>query len=497
MIADRRLDYYNPWWTDPSALDRHPLVQAWSESLVKHDPGPRLAFQHDDLVYSLRGPRRVGKTTFLMKEVQRLLRTVRPQNIFYYSFEVENNSVDVVNFIREYMERFKGIDGRRFVFLDEISSVRGWQKAIKKLWDMGEIAGCTVLVTGSHSTDMRAPAESMPGRRGVPGPDDPLDKMLAPVSFGEYVGLIDPQVKKMLDDLSLSDPLERTRILSDLCNGNVDDRLTHLVAFNGRLESHLKKYFVSGGIPDVANELLANNSISQATYEQCASWARADLALAGHNAGRIFKILPNIVDSLGTPVSWSSLRKGTDISSPYMVDDSVVALNEAFITFMLYKYNSETKMPKFDSPKKIYFSDPYFLHVLRDSRTPGDLPALSREWTETPRYLSILVEQTVANHAARLAFAMSKNKLLFERTESVFYWRSRHGREVDVVFRIPDGLAAIEVKYQSRITGDDLRGLFDLRKATGTEGGIVVTRDALGTRSGAALVPAALFLLLA
>ena len=141
MIADRRLDYYNPWWTDPSALDRHPLVQAWSESLVKHDPGPRLAFQHDDLVYSLRGPRRVGKTTFLMKEVQRLLRTVRPQNIFYYSFEVENNSVDVVNFIREYMERFKGIDGRRFVFLDEISSVRGWQKAIKKLWDMGEIAG--------------------------------------------------------------------------------------------------------------------------------------------------------------------------------------------------------------------------------------------------------------------------------------------------------------------------------------------------------------------
>ena len=111
----------------------------------------------------------------------------------------------------------------------------------------------------------------------------------------------------------------------------------------------------------------------------------------------------------------------------------------------------------------------------------------------------IFAAQTiVAEHAARLAFRMSQNKLMFDRTESVFYWRSRHGREVDVVFPIRDDrLAAIEVKYQSGIRGDDLHGLFDLRKATGTGGGIVVTRRDLGTRSGAALVPATLFLLLA
>ena len=440
----------------------------------------------------------MGKTTFLMREVQKLLQSVPPQNIFYYSFEVEDGPVSVVEIIREYLERFTGVDGRRFLLLDEISNVKGWQRAIKKLWDMGEIAGCTILVTGSHSTDLRPPAETMPGRRGVPGPDDPLDKILAPASFGEYAELVDPRVKKMLDELSLSDPLERIRVFADLCDGNVDERLTRLRSLHIYLEPHLKNYLLSGGIPHVANELLSTNSISLATYEQCVSWARGGLALAGHNAGRIFQIVPNIVSSLCTPVSWSSLKRGTDVGSPYMVEDSVMALNEAFITFMLYSYNHERKMPKYDSPKKIYFSDPYFLHVMRGSRIPGDLLVQSRRWAESPKNLPLLVEQAVAEHAARLAFGMSQNKLMFDRTESVFYWRSRHGREVDVVFPIPDdGLAAIEVKYQSGIRGDDLHGLFDLRKATGTSGGIVVTRRDLGTRSGAALVPATLFLLLA
>lgn len=128
------LTSYNPWWSNPTILAERPLVKRWAESRLRNDPGPRLAFQHDDLVYSLRGPRRVGKTTFLMREVQNLLQAIQPQNIFYYSFEVESNPVDVVNVIREYLASSGNATGRRFLLLDEISHVKDWQKAIKKLW---------------------------------------------------------------------------------------------------------------------------------------------------------------------------------------------------------------------------------------------------------------------------------------------------------------------------------------------------------------------------
>lgn len=438
----------------------------------------------------------MGKTTFLMREVQSLLRAAPPKNIFYYSFEVEDSPIDVVNVVREYLARSRDSPGRRFILLDEISNVRDWQKAIKKLWDMEQLVGCTILVTGSNSTDVRGPVETMPGRRGVPGPDDPLDKVLAPASFGEYVELVDPKVKGALDNLSLSAPSEKARVALGLCSGDVDERLHRLLAYWTDLESHLRDYLVSGGIPHVANELLATRTIKPATYAHCIATIKADLSLAGQNAGRIFKILPNIVNSIGTPVSWSSLRRETGVRSHYMVEDSIMALNDSFITFLHYRYNPKTGFPMYNSPKKIYFFDPYFLHALRAGH-PDDLFSMSRLWAESPKHLSALVEQAVAGHATRLAFSLSKNKHMFDHAESAFYWQGRSGREVDVVFPVGDGLAAIDVKYQSQIRADDLRGLFDLRKETGSKGGIVVTCDTLGTKSGAALVPASLLLLLA
>ena len=491
------LTSYNPWWSNPTILAERPLVKRWAESRIRHDPGPRLAFQHDDLVYSLRGPRRVGKTTFLMREVQNLLQAIQPQNIFYYSFEVESNPVDVVNVIREYLASSGNATGRRFLLLDEISHVKDWQKAIKKLWDMGELVGCTIIVTDSNSTDAQAAAESMHGRRGAPGPDDPLDKILFPASFGEYVELASPPIKKALDNFSLLNPTERIKIFSSLCTGDIDERLYRLLTFRPDLESHLKNYLVSGGIPHVANELIANNTISPATYAQCVLSIKADLSLLGSNAARAFRILPNIVDTLGTPVSWRSLRKGTDTTNHHIVEESITALTDSFITFVLYKYDSEKKLPKYDAPKKVYFGDPYFLHALKSGHTDADLFSRSRHRAESPRHLPALMEQVVASHAARLAFSMSKNKHMFDHAEPVYYWRSRSGREVDVVFPVRDDLAAILVKYKNRIRADDLRGLFDLREETGSKGGIVVTRDTLGTQSGAALVPAFLFLLLA
>ena len=495
---DAKLEEHNPWWSVPSALDDHPLIRAWTASRIRHDPGPRLAFQHDDLVYFLLGPRRVGKTTFLMRTVQNLQRTMCPQSIFYYPFEVGCEAHDVVDIVREYLAISKGVNGRRFLLLDEVSNVKGWQRAVKKLWDMEYLAGCTVIATSTDYEDVRAPMYGMPGRRGVPGPDDPLDKVLAPASFGEYVELADPRIKKMLDGMSLSDPAEKVRVFTRLCNGDVDERLHRIMPARDALELHLKNYLVSGGMPYMANELLASGTIRAATYARCASVIRDSLSVAGRDVARTFRMPPKILGSLGIPKSWRSLGRGTGVSSPDVIEDTIVGLCDSFITFVLYEYDPEKKLPRYASPKKVYFSDPYFLHALRTGRPAADLFALSRRWVESPRRLSALVEQVVADHVARLAFAMSRNKILFERAESVFYWRSRRGREVDVVFPVwGGGLAAVDVQYGGRIAEGDLRGLFDLRDATGANGGVVVTKDTLGMQPGAALVPAPLFLLLA
>lgn len=64
-----------------------------------------ISFEPDDAVYSLRGPRQVGKTTLLKLEIKRLLEAGVPaKNVFYYSFDLESSPRDVADIMGEYLE---------------------------------------------------------------------------------------------------------------------------------------------------------------------------------------------------------------------------------------------------------------------------------------------------------------------------------------------------------------------------------------------------------
>ena len=152
---------------------------------------------------------------------------------------------------------------------------------------------------------------------------------------------------------------------------------------------------------------------------------------------------------------------------------------------------------KFDSPKKLYLQDPFFFHAHSGAYAPGDPFDASVERLADPEKKAALVEQAVADHAIRLAYALAPTKVGFRKAYAVFYWMGggKAKREVDLVVRDSKSLVPIEVKYQGSISRGDLYGLSDFRKATGAEGGVLVTRDELGERAGFATVPASLFLL--
>lgn len=119
------LESFNPWWREEYDMGDDPSIKAWAESRVRRDAGRDHPFRDGDLIYSLRGPRQVGKTTLLKLEVKRLLAAVPRWNVMYYSFDLGGSPADVVAVLDEYAARVgRAAEGRRFVFLDEISSVR-------------------------------------------------------------------------------------------------------------------------------------------------------------------------------------------------------------------------------------------------------------------------------------------------------------------------------------------------------------------------------------
>jgi predicted AAA+ superfamily ATPase len=91
---------------------------------------------------------------------------------------------------------------------------------------------------------------------------------------------------------------------------------------------------------------------------------------------------------------------------------------------------------------------------------------------------------------------MARQKQLFEYKRHVMFWRSKEDREVDFVMAEDSKVMPIEVKFQERVTREDLYPLADFRKVTATKGGIVLSRDILEKRDGCSIVPASTFLLL-
>ncbi len=489
---------YNPWWTGRQDIENDNEIQKWEKSTLKWIPRIKEKFRQEDLIYTLRGPRQVGKTTLVKLMIRDLLKNgINPWNTLYYSFDVEKNPSDVVEVINVYLDRSKRFrnSNRAFLFLDEISNIPGWQKGIKKLKDQGKLDNCTVIATGSHSIDLRHAEELMPGRRGITD-DEPLDKIMPPMKFSEYVFTIDDKIRKEIESKHLLNYQKRMQIFEKLLKGEISDELNSLSVYQKDLDQHFENYLLTGGVPPAINEYLNNGTIRESIYNIYLTSMKGDLNKVYKTENYLPQLMPNIITALGSPTSWSSLKGKTDISHHKTVEDYVRTLASMFVLIFLYQYNAKNDAPHYSGNKKIYFQDVFFFHALNAMLRNEKPFGFSLKFLENPIGKSKLVENIVGDHLIRLAFNFSPAKPTFDYTNSVFYWKGREDREVDFIVRENKNLVPIEVKYQNDIGRDDLQGIIDFKKVSGVKHAIMLTKKDFDVKYEAVFIPIPLFLLL-
>lgn len=487
----------NPWWVDATSIDRDPAILGVECAPVKRILGVVHRFAAGDHVYTLRGPRRVGKTTLLMTEIRRLLgEGVPPRDILYYSFETEGRPADIYVLVTEY-RAMNGGRGRKFIFLDEVTGIKNWDKGVKKLLDRGSLRNCTLVATGSHAADVASSAAQLYGRRVEPKTGI-SDRVLYPMGFGEYAAARDETVRARLRGLSLDGRDARIKAVRSMLGGELPAAVRDLVPLVDTLNAHFHSYMLSGGMPGTVNRFAAEGFIPDEDYQAYLGRMYADLARSGLRREWASPILKSVTKSVGSPASWQSLRANTDVESPRVIEDYAHRMSDLMLLHVLYRYNASEDGSKRNTLKKLYFCDPFFFNAWASAGLPNPF-ARSEAVLGDEMRAGLLVEQAVACHVVRLASDLCARSDPIGLFDSVFYWRSGKGREVDFVVRTGDGgVAPIEVKWQSRVRRDDLHGMFDFRKATGRGGGggAVLSRDGAEERSGVAVVPASVFALL-
>jgi len=479
-----------------AAIDQDMYIAAWKASRAPWNPRLQYTFDLDtDLVYTIRGPRQVGKTTLTKLMIRELLQKVEPRRVFYYTCDLVASPKELSNIVAGYLDWLRTFTHERaFAFLDEVSSVRDWQKAIKHLVDTGKLKATTVFLTGSHTLDVKAMSERLPGRRGVA--QDTLDKILLPMKYSEYVETLGEDVSQEVASLGLRDWERRKSLIERLSKGETPNECERLYLFLKDLNRNLQDYFLTGGMPLVADHYRKRGRISEDVYRTYVDVVRGDLVKWGKRENYLRQVLGRVLETLGNPVGWNTLRQNTDISSHNTVADYVDALKDSFILIYLHQFDMARKAPSYQKEKKVHFRDPFFLHAVRGwilGRGPYEESLDLLGDTES---VGKIVEGVVADHLTRLAFHLSAQKQLFEYENALMFWRGKKEREVDFVLRLNEAYLPIEVKYQRGVRRSDLYGVIDFGKGTACKGGLVLSKDKFEAMNGFSVVPVAMFLML-
>ena len=318
------------------------------------------------------GPRQAGKTTMIKLLIQKLLESVEPISVFYCSCEEAVDYRDLDKMLGEYLSLLKA-EGKEggYIFLDEITFVKDWWRAVKARIDNGDLRKSVVTVTGSASVELLSQREYFPGRRG-----NGKDVLVLPLSFSSYTSLWITELEKGGIE-GIKDRMERNKI------------------FREEIVDLFHKYIELGGFPRAIES--REEALNSLWY-----YIKGDTERLRKSVRALEEVASVILRAHCSPLSWNTIKKNTSLRSPNTARDYVETMEKMFLLTVL-PYQSPERII-WRKERKIHFSDP-LLWWLFSERTgiEVDIPCL--------------VEGTVASHLSRLG--------------RVGYWRN--GTEVDVI----------------------------------------------------------------
>ena len=416
--VQQRLSESNRWWGDPDG---------WASS----DPDLRRAGQAPfrysaqvlaDLapggLFTLRGPRRVGKSVEVKKAIEALVSGgVDPRLVVYMS--VDGWQADDLGRLVDAATVLQA-PGHRYWFIDEITSVSdGWPHRVKWLRDNdSRFINDTVVLTGSSAADLVTAIGTLLGRRG-----DALspDRVLLPMGFRTFASLR----AESRDDKQLPGGIGPLSI-ADLDTDRLRGAVYELVPWLHNLVMAWEAYLLTGGFPQAVADHFAARAQDSPLLRSLLDLVHRD-ALHQTDWSRVqtSAFLQRLAGGLGSPVNRSAIANDLHTSAN-TVQRRITALRDAFVLWPCHR--SHNLQPQLRAQEKLYFTDPMFTRLLPDR--PADS--------------SLLSEQQLGMALMRgLERDEPGSYLEFDR---VLHHRTKSGTEIDFVGAALCG-CAIESKY--------------------------------------------------
>lgn len=431
-------------------------------------------------IYTLRGPRQVGKTTAIKILINDLLKEegILKEQVMYYSCDNIDNYKELIELLEIYLDYVKKLNlqkKRLYIFLDEVTSVKDWQRGIKYLVDAGKLSQAVMVLTGSNAADLRKGMERLPGRRGKTGSPD---KIMLPMTFREYVSLINPELFTNFTGV-LADGIDIFSL-----DQTAFKAILSLQPHLGELSILYEQFLITGGFITAINAYFPEHEIGYSVYELYQQWLRGDISKAGRNERIARQIINELITIAVSAFGWETIAKKTGVATHKTVSEYIETMEDSFVLKTLYQIDINTRRTRIKKLKKAYFLDTFIFWSLLG-------------WVENWLVYSDNVNRSLASIGmkARLTEQVIANELFyrFDRQDwlnsRVFFWKN--GGEIDFIVKREKELLPLEVKYQKNAGASDLRTI----KKLGFKRGILISMDRLEMEDNFAIIPVEIFLL--
>ncbi len=375
-------------------------------------------------VIALIGMRRTGKTCLLQQIFQDLEteRGIGRSQIIYVNFEddrLNGMKSDQLRLITDtHAEMFPAQSrGPRFLFLDEIQAVYGWEPFVRRLVDQGDFR---IFLTGSSSKMLSTEAASSLRGRG-------LSFEVSPFSFQEYLRGLGIEVPERPD--SKQTALLKNRFRQYLSAGGFPETIGVEEELRIRI---LQEYVLLAIHRDMVERHSIKNPEALKTL----------IRMLLEQASSLFSINKtyNGFKSQGRSVSKDSLYRFIEY------------IRDAFLLFPVEMF-SPSQNQRLVNPKKIYAVD------------PGLVTAFSWKYA---RNTGALLENAIYCELRR-------------RYPQINYYRTKSGREVDFVGTGPTGrVNLIQVSADigdPQTLARETAALWEAMEEMDVSEGVVVTLD--------------------
>ncbi len=401
-----RLANQNPWWNDKSAIER--------DEKVKNvlDTGSLIDMKLINENQVLIGPRQLGKTTSLKYDIYKKIfnEEIDPKFILYYSFDTSRNFEDISDVINTFISTNKQ---KTFLYLDEISFVDGWQRAIKAFLDSDKSSNSTLYITGSSSINLKK--ELMPGRK---------------IKFIEFMPLSFKEFLISFGSDNLKHILKKNSVL------NLDSAIElakELMTYFDEISRLFAIYLATGGYPDAIFDYMTNKYIRDSIYDIHWNAFVSDVSKSEKSIKIATAVIYGLIESYSSKVNLSKIAQMQGIKSHITVREYIEMLDDLFTVKSIFPVANKKYV--FRKDRKVYFNDPFLYNLFTKKLNIIDKNSESK-----------IVEGIVFNSLYRF---INREKQLSEPKIKVGFYSGK--KEVDFVI----DEFGFEVKWQNNVTYKD------------------------------------------